>query len=168
MVKCFWLIIALTAIFSCESTSTVAIGAKEKKEYAEAVKYVDGRVTYKTYVTDKTDIQETIKQLNAVIKNGDFEKWNTMISDESRQYWSSKSNLEAISLVFRSQGLELRCLEDYFRYYVVRSRSDKTSGKIRYSTPDYIKVFESNAQKDIIFYEFAKEDGEWKVHLREF
>ena len=168
MFKCFWLIIALTALFSCESTDTGAISAKEKAEYTEAVKNVEGRVTYRTYVNDKTDIQETIRQLNSVIKNGDFEKWQTMISDESRQYWSAKSNLENISLVFRSQGLELRSLEDYFRYYVVRARSDKTSGRLRYSTPDYIKVFESNSQRDVIFYEFAKEDGEWQVHLREF
>lgn len=168
MLKCFWLIIALTAMFSCESTDTGVITAKEKAEYAEAVKDVEGRVTYRTYVDDKTDIQETIKQLNAVIKNGDFEKWKTMIADESLKYWSAKSNLENISLVLRSQGLELHSLEDYFRYYVVKSRSDKTPGRIRYSTPDYIKVFESNTKKDIIFYEFAKEDGEWKVHLREF
>ena len=168
MIRRFWPIIFSVAIFSCASVNGVAIADRDKKEYAEAVKDVEGQISYKTYVHDKHEIEDTIRELDYAIHNGDFEKWNAMISDESRQYWSTKANLENISLIFRSQGLELCTLEDYFRYYVVRSRSDKTSGRIRYSNPDYIKVFESNTKKDVIFYEFAKEDGVWKVHLREF
>ncbi|MGL4987254.1 MAG: hypothetical protein ACRC5H_08990 [Treponemataceae bacterium] len=159
---------------SCVSTSSAK--SEEKKpaysnqliqEYDHAVRNLEVKISIEDYIFDKEQIIRKITELDTIILNADFEKWQEYISPESITYWSTKRNLNMLSRMYSAKGVGFATFKDYFTEYVVRSRLESSPDEIRYINQNYVKVVEIKNNKDIIFYEFVRNDQkEWLIRLR--
>ena len=143
-----------------ETTSIV------ESEYERATKdLVDEKVSRETFEEDKKTILQKISELNSIMKNFDYNSWINYIDQSSINYWSLKSNLSSASKKLPVKGIQLKSLQDYFRYVFVPSRMGRKIDEIRYISSKSIKAVQVRDEDIIIFYNFKKINGEWFVEL---
>lgn len=122
-----------------------------------------------TFAEDKAAIIETIKSLDKIMRNLDYGLWKTYIDDESLAYWQKPANLKKAQNRLPVKGLQIKSLEDYFKYVFVSSRTGREVSEIRYISNTYVKAVQVRKDKesstDIIYYYFNKINGRWMLHL---
>ncbi|WP_191014724.1 hypothetical protein [Treponema zioleckii] len=135
----------------------------EEDEYARSVG--DVQVSKDDFKKDKTNVLAVIDDLAKVMADKDFKTWLQYVDSSSTQYWSQGVNLKKAQKRLPIKGLQLRTLEDYFKYVFIPSRSGREVTEIRYISDSYIKAVQVQDNTDIIYYYFNKIDGIWKLHL---
>lgn len=140
---------------------------KKNEEYERSVgKSTTPAVTIQVFEEDKKDILNIISKLDTVMKNRDYKTWLTYLNDESIRYWSNRSNLAKAENRLPVKGLQLRNLEDYFKYVFIPSRSGRRVDEIRYEDDRQVKAVQVNGDTDVVYYNFEKDaKGVWKLHL---
>lgn len=179
MNKFIFLIISLLTIIltftSCESTqvenvknseSVAKVESKVESEYERATKdLINETISKETFEEDKRAILKKISELNVIMKNFDYRSWINYIDQNSINYWSIKKNLSSASKKLPVKGIQLRNLEDYFKYVFVPSRMGRQIDEIRYISSKSIKAVQVKDEDIIIFYNFKKINNEWFVEL---
>ena len=144
----------------------------EKDEYHKSV----GKLTVSkdTFESDKAEILRTIEILKTIMSDFDYQSWLLYVDNESKAYWSKPANLKKAQGKLPIKGLQLRTLQDYFKYVFVPSRAGRNITTIRYESENYIKAVQVTNQasseteeKYTVYYYFNKIGGHWQLHLPE-
>jgi hypothetical protein len=91
-------------------------------------------VSQEDYEAAFFDIEALIKDLNAVISRRSFIQWKPYLDDIYVETMSSNEKLDEINEkpVLKQANIELKSLEDYFRFVVVPSRSNAKLDEIEF------------------------------------
>ena len=144
----------------------------EKDEYHKS----DGSLTVSkdTFESDKAEILHTIESLKTIMSDFDYQSWLLYVDNESKIYWSKTANLKKAQGKLPIKGLQLRTLQDYFKYVFVPSRAGRNITTIRYESENYVKAVQVTSldsseteEKYTVYYYFNKIDGHWQLHLPE-
>lgn len=133
------------------------------EEYSRSTTNV--MVTKEKFEEDKTQILKIIDELAVVMKNQDYFGWLKYLDENSKDYWSKKQNLQKASNRLPKKGFQLKSLQDYFKYVFIPSRVGRTVDEIRYETETQVKVVQTKNNTDMVYYNFLREDGKWKLRL---
>ena len=165
------------ALVSCESTKQEPEPAKAATEndleYQRSINKIEGdAVSIETFNADKAAIMQKIAELNAIMSKKDYSSWLKYISEDSKNYWSDSYTLLKASekLPKELKGVKLKNLGDYFNYVFIPSRKGRQIDEIRYNSAKSVKAVqvtktEDDKTKITVYYNFVKEDGDWKVEL---
>lgn len=144
----------------------------EKDEYHKSVGNLT--VSKDTFESDKAEILRTIESLKTIMSDFDYQSWLLYIDNESKIYWSKPANLKKAQGKLPIKGLQLRTLQDYFKYVFVPSRAGRNITTIRYESENYVKAVQITSldsseteEKYTVYYYFNKIDGHWQLHLPE-
>ena len=138
---------------------------EDDAEYQRSTNQMEGNVTKEVFSEDKKEILQKIAELDAIMKNYDYNSWVTYIDDESISYWQDRRNLKKVSTRLPVKGLTLNSLEDYFKFVFIQSRVGRQIDEIRYISDTNVKAVQVREQQDIVYYYFHKVGGDWKLHL---
>lgn len=143
---------------------------EKKDEYAKSIGNVS--VTKDTFEADKAEIMNIIKKLSTIMKDFDYESWLLYVDSESKAYWSKPANLKKAQSKLPVKGLQLKTLQDYFKYVFVGARVGREVTSIRYVSDSYVKAVqvteeetEDFEEKYTVYYYFNKINGHWELHL---
>ena len=83
------------------------------------------QVTQEVYDQTFEEIEQTIEQLNDIVRRGDFDAWQDFLSEDYLRFTSDQRFLTNVSSspILQKQDITLKSLEDYFVHVVVPSRS---------------------------------------------
>lgn len=144
----------------------------EKNEYEKSVGSLT--VSQDTFEADKAEILRNIEELKTIMRDFDYKSWLFHVDEESRIYWSKNSNLKKAQSKLPIKGLQLRTLQDYFKYVFVPSRAGRDVTTLRYESENYVKAVQvtdsetdDSAEKYTVYYYFNKINGHWQLHLPE-
>ncbi|MBR1714528.1 MAG: hypothetical protein IJ717_06260 [Treponema sp.] len=132
-------------------------------EYARSVGNV--AVTKDRFVEDKAEILGIIEKLATIMKKKNYGAWMNLLDEESISYWKQKQNLKKAQARLPIKGIQLRTMEDYFKYIFIPARQNRTITEIRYISDKYVKAIEMKESVDYVYYYFNKVDGKWMLHL---
>ncbi len=142
------------------------------EEYERSVAQMAGQtVDVETFNKDKEAVLALINELNSVMKEQNYKGWLNYLDEESKTYWSNKSNLKKAQKRLPVKGLTLATLEDYFKYIFIPSRQGNEMDEIRYETESSVKAVQIRTDEkgryagDTVYYYLRKVKGEWKLHL---
>ena len=168
--------VAVLALASCQSTKQeepAKAVTENDLEYQRSINKIEGKVvTIETFNADKAAILKKISELNVIMTKKDFNSWLGYISADSKKYWSDSYTLSKASekLPKELKGVKLKNLNDYFNYVFIPSRKGRQIDEIRYNSAESVKAVqvsksEDGKTKSIVYYNFVKESGDWKVEL---
>ena len=171
MMSIFTLVSCVSGAQESEEPKTSAPAVTVEKteaqlEYERAIENLNGqKISMETYEMDKKIILQKIAELNTIMKDKNYKSWLNYIEQSSINYWSMKSNLSTVSKQLPVKGLNLKTLEDYFKYVFIPSRMGRRIDEIRYLSSTSIKAVQVRNDETIVYYYFKKIDGEWLVEL---
>lgn len=117
------------------------------------------------FEADKKAIMAIISELDVIMKEKAYAKWLGYIDDESKSHWSKSSTLKKAQARMPIKGLQLKTLEDYFKYVFVPARQKSKISEIRYESNTYVKAVEVQQDQDLVYYYFKKINNKWQVHI---
>lgn len=145
--------------------------SEEDLEYKRSVGK-NTEVSKETFNADKATILKKIEELNTIMTKKDYNSWLKYIDSDSKTYWQDTNHLTKYSekLPKEAKGIKLRTLQDYFNYVFIPARKGRTIDEIRYNSASSIKAVQMRKRDDgttaiIVYYNFIKENSEWKVYL---
>ena len=131
--------------------------------------YTNSHSSYNASITpiseDKKAILETIKELDLIMKNKDYNSWLNYVTPQSIDYWKQKPHLQAVSARLPGNKIQLKTLEDYFNWVFRLSRQNARVDEIRYISSKLVKAVQVSGNQDIIYYQFEKQNGRWLISL---
>jgi len=134
------------------------------EEYSRSVGNLD--VSIEDFTKDKKEILEIISKMDTIMTDKNYNEWVTYVDEESIRYWSNTTNLRKASNRLPTRGsLTLKTLEDYFNYVFISSRSGRKIDEIRYESSSSVKAVETREELELVYYNFKKVDGKWKINL---
>ena len=122
-------------------------------------------ISFDTFEADKQAILSSVAQLADIMEKKSFKPWLNYITPESRAYWSNSANLKTATARMPIKQLQIRSLEDYFKYIFCPAREGKHIDEIRYISGSMVLAVQVAEDKDIIYYTFLKKDDKWLVEL---
>ncbi len=123
-------------------------------------------ITKEVFDSTKTDVQELIVRLNAIIRAKDYERWVTFLGKDYRAGLSDPSFLQRISnsTILRKQRITLRELRDYFIYVVVPSRANDHVDDIEFIGQNRVKAFTMDSKgRRLRLYDLEKTPTGWEI-----
>lgn len=156
-----------TSTVEDEPTLTLTISEEIDDEYTRSVKAIetDEVITPDTFAEDKKAILETIKELDLIMKNKDYNSWLNYVTPQSIDYWKQRPHLQAVSARLPGNKIQLKTLEDYFNWVFRLSRQNARVDEIRYISSKLVKAVQVSGNQDIIYYQFEKQNGRWLISL---
>lgn len=132
-------------------------------EYSRSVGNLN--ISVDTFEADKKAIMAMISELSVIMKEKNYAAWTRYIDQESKTYWSKSGNLKKAQNRMPVKGIQLKTLQDYFKYIFVPARQKSQITEIRYESDSYVKAVEVQEDQDLIYYFFKKINGKWLVHI---
>lgn len=150
-----------------EPTLTLAIAEEVEDEYTRSVKAIETNevISPDTFAEDKKAVLETIKELDVIMRNRDYNSWLNYVTPQSIDYWKQKPHLQAVSARLPGNKIQLKTLEDYFNWVFRLSRQNARVDEIRYVSSKLVKAVQVSGNQDIIYYQFEKQNGRWLISL---
>ena len=124
-----------------------------------------GQVTKKEFEDDKHEILETISELAIIMETKDTLAWLKYIDEPSKEYYKNPVNLRKTQRKLPNKLIELKTIEDYFKFVFIPARRNSHIDEIRYVSKTHVKAVQVREDSDAIYYEFKKENGKWLVYL---
>ncbi len=140
--------------------------SEEDLEYARSVGGLEGEISYDLFQADKNEILSIIEKLGESMQNRDYQLWRSYLTPSSISYWSNRMNLHLLSAKLPGDDVVLRDLSSYFIHMFIPSRIGRQVTEIRYDSTTAVKAVQVDGNRDIIYYDFVKEDGKWLVQLQ--
>jgi len=136
---------------------------QKNDEYSRSVGNLN--ISKDDFEADKKAIMAMISELDTIMKDKAYKKWLGYVDSESAEYWSKSSTLKKAQARMPIKGLQLKTLEDYFKYVFVPARQKSKITEIRYESATYVKAVEVQEEQDLVYYYFKKNNGKWLVHI---
>lgn len=135
---------------------------QEEKQQEEEDDFV---VSEEVFAQTFSDVEALINELNKTIRNKNYDKWLTFLTDEYKDYYSSPGVLREISKkpTMQKYSIRLTTLKDYFTYVVVPSRSNARLDDLVFEDNNHVKAIMIIDEQRVILYQLVKVDGEWKI-----
>ena len=139
----------------------------EEQEFLRSTKALNEECTISidTFTKDKKDVLDTIAELDEIMKKGDYVRWLTYVSKESKDYWMNAKRLKELEGRLPVKGLKLSGLRDYFKYIFIPARAGHTVDEIRYVSDTVVKAVQVKENRDVVYYTFEKIEGKWLLKL---
>ena len=139
----------------------------EEQEFLRSTKALNEECTISidTFTKDKKDVLDTIAELDEIMKKGDYARWLTYVSKESKDYWMNAKRLKELEGRLPVKGLKLSGLRDYFKYIFIPARAGHTVDEIRYVSDTVVKAVQVKENRDVVYYTFEKIEGKWLLKL---
>ena len=139
----------------------------EEQEFLRSTQALseDYAVSIDTFTKDKKDVLDTIAELDEIMKKGDYARWLTYVSKESKDYWMNAKRLKELEGRLPVKGLKLSGLRDYFKYIFIPARTGHTVDEIRYVSDTVVKAVQVKEKRDVVYYTFEKIEGKWLLKL---
>ena len=136
-------------------------------EYLRSIADLDdsSSVSKKEFEDDKHEILEIISELAIIIETKDTLSWLNYIDEPSKEYYKNPVNLRKAQRKLPNKLIELKTIEDYFKFVFIPARKNSHIDEIRYVSKTHVKAVEVREESDAIYYEFKKENGKWFVYL---
>jgi len=113
------------------------------------------------------EVKAFINGLNMIIKNRDYDKWRSVLSEELRKEISSREFLNKVAQnpYLKSMKIEVKTARDYFNYVVVPSRANSKVDNIEIIAHNRVKAIYINTKKETteLLYELAKTGDSWTI-----
>ena len=123
-------------------------------------------VSKQEFTDDKNEILELISELAVIMESQDTVEWLNYIDEESKEYYKNPKNLRKVQQRLRDKRIELRTIEDYFKYVWVPARQNSHIDEIRYLSKNHVNAVQvREEQGDLVYYKFKKENGKWLVYI---
>lgn len=136
---------------------------QKNDEYSRSVGNLN--ISKDDFEADKKAIMAMISELDTIMKDKNYKAWLGYIDSESTEYWSKSSTLKKAQARLPIKGLQLKTLEDCFKYVFVPARQKSKITEIRYESATYVKAVEVQEEQDLVYYDFKKINGKWLVHI---
>lgn len=122
-------------------------------------------VTEELYDQTFTEVEATIAELNEIITNQDFARWQYYLTDNYRLTYSNPRVLEesSQSAILRRNNITLRTLEDYFRFVVVPSRANVRLDEIVFVDESTVEAIMEVQGEKYLLYNLTKAGDRWKI-----
>jgi hypothetical protein len=140
--------------------------SEEPKEEVEQEQQEDEFVvSEEVFAQTFSDVEALINELNKTIRNKNYDKWLTFLTEEYKDYYSSPGVLREISKkpTMQKYDIRLTTLKDYFTYVVVPSRSNARLDDLVFEDNNHVKAIMIFDEQRVILYRLVKVDGEWKI-----
>lgn len=139
----------------------------QEQEFLRSTEALDdgSTISMDTFMKDKEDVLDTIDKLAEIMKKGDYNRWLSYVSAESKEYWTNPDHLKEIAKRLPVKGLKISGLRDYFKYIFVPSRTGRRVDEIRYISDTTVKAVQVKGDHDVVYYTFEKIDGKWLLKL---
>jgi hypothetical protein len=126
-------------------------------------------VTEEVYTKTFDEVEEFVRTLNDIIRRRDYSTWLTYLTEEYIRQKSDPEYLREQSEMplLKKNNVELRSLQDYFRYVVVPSRSQATIDDIEFIDEDHVKAISTIRGTRGILYLLERKNGGWKIGVWE-
>ena len=137
-------------------------------EYLRSIANLEGAeaVSKKEFTDDKNEILEIISELALIMETQDTITWLNYIDDESKYYYKNPVNLRKVQQRLRDKRIELKTIEDYFKYVWIPARQNSHIDEIRYISKTHVNAVQvREEQADLVYYKFKKENGKWLVYI---
>ena len=136
-------------------------------EYFRSIANLDQTqtVSKQEFADDKNEILEIISQLSVIMETQDTLAWLSYIEDESKEYYKNPVNLRKAQRKLPNKLIELKTIEDYFKYVFIPARKNRQIDEIRYISKTQVNAVQVREETDVIFYSFKKENGKWQVYI---
>ena len=123
-------------------------------------------VSKKEFTDDKNEILEIISELAGIMESKDTLAWLKYIDEESKEYYKNPVNLRKAQRKLPNKLIELKTIEDYFKFVFIPARKNSQIDEIRYISRTHVKAVQLREDMpDAIYYEFKKENGKWLVYI---
>jgi len=113
------------------------------------------------------EVKAFVDSLNLIIKDKNYYRWRSVLSEELLKEISSSEFLANASKwpSMKSRGIVLKEPKDYFNYVVVPSRANSQVDKIEIMDNNRVKAFYINTRKERteLVYELAKIGDSWTI-----
>jgi hypothetical protein len=169
--KRFLLLFPLVFALSCRSEPAADSGGRNGPAHSgstgPAVENFDpGSISEEVFNSTKMDVQQFIQNLNAIIRDRDYNTWVSHLGDD---YYAEKSSPEYLAQVseqprLKTQKIVLSNVEDYFIHVVVPSRPNDRVDDIEFVSPARVKAYTvtPNGQR-LRLYDLESSGGTWKI-----
>ena len=137
-------------------------------EYLRSIANLDEAetVSKKEFTDDKNEILEIISELALIMETQNTLSWLNYIDEESKEYYKNPVNLRKAQQRLRDKRIELKTIEDYFKFVFIPARANRQIDEIRYISKNHIKAVQLNEDMSAtIFYEFKKQNGKWLIYI---
>jgi len=117
------------------------------------------------YEETKRDLSDLVEELNQIIADQNYTLWQTYLTREYIDYYSSPEVLHELSQspLMIKYNIKLRSLRDYFKYVVVASRKDVRIDDIKPLSENKVKAHMIINDEPIVVYTLQKVDDVWKI-----
>jgi hypothetical protein len=132
---------------------------------ADETPFSQEEVTEELYDQTFDEVGETIAELNQIIANEDFARWQTYLTDDYRRTYSDPNVLaeSSQSAVLRRNNIRLETLEDYFRFVVVPSRANVRLDDILFTDESTVEAIMEVEGERYLLYNLTKSGDRWKI-----
>jgi hypothetical protein len=140
---------------------------EEQEEAEETEVAADFQVSEEVYTETFEDIRKIIDELNAIIREENYDEWLKYLAREYIDHFSSAEVLRENSEqpLLKKYGIRLNNLRDYFRYVVAPSRANARLDDLVFIDNEHVKAIMIIKEQRTILYQLAKIDGVWKIGL---
>lgn len=138
------------------------------KEVAEEEPPVEEFVVSEEVFTETfEDIRSIIDELNAIIRSGNYQIWLEFLTEGYISHFSSAEVLRETSEqpLLKKYNINLRSLNDYFKYVVAPSRSNARLDDLIFIDNEHVKAIMIIKEQRTILYRLTKLDDNWKIDL---
>ena len=137
-------------------------------EYLRSIANLDETqaVSKQEFTDDKNEILEIISELAIIMETQDTLSWLNYIDEESKEYYKNPVNLRKAQRKLPNKLIELKTIEDYFKYVFIPARKNSQIDEIRYISKNHVKAVQIREDMSAtIYYEFKKQNGKWLVYI---
>ena len=127
----------------------------------------DFTVSEEVFTETFANIDELIAELNAIIREEDYDKWLSYLTPEYIEHFSSEEVLKNHSdqPLLKKYNIKLRTLHDYFIYVVVPSRSNARLDDLVFLDNERVKAIMIIENQRTILYQLENRENNWLIGL---
>lgn len=124
-------------------------------------------VSEEQYAQTLDYVNNFIASVNTAIKEDDFEKWKSFLSDKYIDAYDSQEDLAEYSEMFKKKGYDIRLvnLKDYFDNVVVASRRNIEISHLEFIDETHLKVMTLYRNESAVMYYMELINNEWKISV---
>lgn len=122
-------------------------------------------VSDELYEQTFTEVEQTIAELNEIIADQNFNRWQEYLTEDYRRTYSNPEVLaeSSQSAVLVRNNIELESLQDYFRYVVVPSRANARLDDLVFVDEQTVEAIMEVRGQRYLLYLLKKVDNRWKL-----
>lgn len=112
------------------------------------------------------EIRDLVDRLNAIIARSAFTEWKLYLDQDYLKTYGDPVLLKAYSTkspILKQYKINLRTLEDYFKFVVVPSRAEVTVDSISFVDENRVRVWTVVDNERVLLYLLKLYGKEWKI-----